>query len=122
VQTADALAHRLEVRQQTAEPAVIDVGHPGRLGDLAHGIARLLLGANEQHGTATVGDCARELAGLIEQALRLQQIDDVDAVTLAMEEAAHLGVPAARLVAEMHSGLQQLLDSWLGHGRSSLLI
>jgi hypothetical protein len=33
-----------------------------------------------------------------------------------MEKAAHLGIPAARLVAEVHSSLQQLLDSWLSHG------
>jgi hypothetical protein len=32
-----------------------------------------------------------------------------------MDEAAHLGIPAARLVAEMDAGLQQLLDSYLGH-------
>jgi hypothetical protein len=33
-----------------------------------------------------------------------------------MQKAAHLGVPAARLVAEVHSSLQQLFDSWLSHG------
>ena len=39
----------------------------------------------------------------------------MDPAALAEDEAAHLGVPAARLVAEMHSGLQQLLDSYLSH-------
>src|SRR3712207_8159321 len=33
VQALDALADRLEVRQQAAEPAVVDVGHAGALGD-----------------------------------------------------------------------------------------
>ena len=33
-----------------------------------------------------------------------------------MDEAAHLGVPAARLVAEMNAGLQQLRDAYVGHG------
>ena len=38
-----------------------------------------------------------------------------------MDEAAHLGVPAARLVAEVDAGLQQLLDpDFLGHGCFSL--
>ena len=32
VQALDALADRLEVRQQAAEPAVVDVRHAGRLG------------------------------------------------------------------------------------------
>ena len=116
VEPADPLAHGLEIRQQATEPAVVDVGHAGRLGDLAHGVARLLLRADEQHGAAAVGDGARELARLVEQALGLQQVDDVDAVALSMQKAAHLGVPSARLVAKMDSGLQQLLDSGLGHG------
>ena len=33
-----------------------------------------------------------------------------------MDEAAHLGVPAARLVAEVNAGLQQLRDSYVSHG------
>ncbi len=50
--------------------------------------------------------------------LGLEQVDDVDAAALAEDEAAHLGVPAARLVAEVHTGLQQLLDSYLSHGNA----
>jgi hypothetical protein len=41
---------------------VVDVGHAGRLGDFAHGVARLLLRADEQHGAAAVRDGAGELA------------------------------------------------------------
>ena len=33
-----------------------------------------------------------------------------------MDEPAHLRVPAARLVAEVHAGLQQLSDAYLSHG------
>jgi len=33
-----------------------------------------------------------------------------------MDEAAHLWIPAACLVAEMHAGLQQLRNSYLSHG------
>ena len=45
VQALDALVDRLEVGQQTTEPAVVDVRHAGRLGDLLDGVAGLLLGA-----------------------------------------------------------------------------
>jgi hypothetical protein len=55
-----------------------------------------------------VGELGGELLGLAQQQLRLEQVDDVDAAALAVDEAAHLGVPAARLVAEVHPGLQQL--------------
>ena len=64
------------------------------------------------------GECAR----LLEQLLCLQQVDDVDAIPLTEDEAAHLGVPSARLVTEMHAGLQQLLDSNSSHVICSLLI
>ena len=38
-----------------------------------------------------------------------------------IDEAAHLRVPAARLVAEVHAGLQQLSDSYLSHGVAPLI-
>ena len=45
-------------------------GMPARLGDLLDGVAGLLLGADEQHGAAAVGDLGRELLRLLEQRLR----------------------------------------------------
>ncbi len=116
VQAADAEVDGLEVGEQAAEPAVVDVGHAGGQGDVADDVAGLLLGADEQHGPAAVGEGAGELAGLLEQDGGLEQVDDVDAAALAMDEAAHLGVPAARLVAEMDAGLQQFRDAYLSHG------
>jgi hypothetical protein len=98
-----------------AQPAVVHVGHAGVLRDVLDGVARLLLGAHEQHGAAAVGDLGAELLRLLEQRLRLEQVDDVDAPALTEDEAAHLGVPAARLVPEVHSGLQQLPDADVGH-------
>ena len=61
VQALDALRDRLEVRQQAAEPAVVDVRHAGGLGDLLDGVAGLLLGADEQDRAAAVGDAVGEL-------------------------------------------------------------
>ena len=91
-------------------------GMPARLGDLLDRVAGLLLGARRtgrcRRGAAML---AGELLGLLEQACVLQQVDDVDAAALAEDEAAHLGVPAARLVAEVDAGLQQLPDADLGH-------
>ena len=120
VQALDAQRDRLEVRQQAAEPAVVDERHAGVLRDLLDGVARLLLGAHEQHGAAAVGDLGAELLSLLEQRLRLEQVDDVDAPALAVDETAHLGVPAARLVSEMYPGLQQLPDADFGHRSAPL--
>src|SRR6185436_17355355 len=80
----------------------------------------LLLGADEQDRAAAMGDLGRERLRLVEQRLRLQKVDQVDAAALAMDEAAHLRVPAARLMAEVDSGFQQLLEADLGHGDFSL--
>ena len=57
----------------------------------------------------------------VQQPLGLLQVDDVDPAALAEDEAAHLGVPAARLVAEVDAGLQQLLDADLGGQRDAPL-
>jgi hypothetical protein len=56
---------------------------------------------------------------LFDQAERLLQIDDVDAAPLREDVAAHLRVPAPRLVAEMHSGLQELAHGDDGQTDSS---
>ena len=101
---------------------MVDVGHVGRLGDLLDRVARLLLGADEQHGATAMGDLGCHFLCLLQKHCCLQQVDDVDAVALTMDEAAHLGVPAACLMAEMNSGLQQVRDSNLTHGCSLILI
>ena len=110
VQALDALADRLEVRQQAAEPAVVDVRHAGGLGGVLDGVAGLLLRADEEDGAAAVGQRRGELLGVLEQRLRAQEVDDVDAAALAVDEAAHLRVPASGLVAEVDAGLQELAE------------
>ena len=122
VQAADAEVDRLEVGEQPAQPAVVDVRHAGGRGDVADDVLGLLLGADEQHHPAAVGEGAGELARLFQQDGGLEQIDDVDAAALAMDEAAHLGVPAARLVTEVNAGLQQFRDAYLCHGVSLICL
>ena len=122
VQALDALADGLEVRQQATEPAVVDVRHAGRLGAVLDRVTGLLLRADEEDDAAAVGQCGGELLGILEQRLRLQEVDDVDAAALAVDEAAHLRVPASRLVAEVDAGLQELAELDLGHGAAPLCL
>jgi hypothetical protein len=49
------------------------------------------------------------------------EIDDVNPVALTEDVFLHLGIPAAGLVAEVHSGLQQLLHGDFDCQRSSLI-
>ena len=75
---------------------------------LCDGVLRLLLRSDEEHRPAALGDVPRDVVRLLEQLLRLREVDEVDAPALAEDVAAHLGVPATRLVAEVDAGLQQL--------------
>jgi len=111
--------HRAVVRQQAAEPAVVDVRHVDALGLQLHRLAGLLLGAHEEHAAAALGQVADERVRLLDQRQRLLQVDDVDAGALAEDEPAHFRVPAACLVTEVHTGLEQLAHCDRGHGRSS---
>ena len=108
VEVLDPLGDRAPVGEQAAEPAVVHVRHARALGLLLDGVLGLLLGADEEDGAAALGEVADEALRLLEALERLLQIDDVDAAALAEDETAHLRVPAARLVAEMDSGLQEL--------------
>ena len=118
VQPLDALRHRPPVRQQSAQPAVVDVRHPDADRLAGDRILCLLLRADEQHGAAALGDRAHEVVRVIEQLLRLLQVDDVDTAALGEDEALHLRVPATGLVAEVNAGLQQVLHGDDGHGKT----
>ena len=108
LEQADALLDRREVGQHPAEPALVDVRLVGTGGLSGDRLLGLLLGPDEQHLLAA-GDGLPDGIERDVQALdRLGEIDDMDPVALREDERAHLGVPAAGLVAEMDSGLEQL--------------
>ena len=105
----DPVGDRAPVGQQAAEPTVVHVRHPGALRVLLDGVLRLFLRADEEDGPAALGEVAGEIVCLLQVLERLLEVDDVDPSALAEDEALHLRVPAAGLVTEVDSGLQQLL-------------
>ena len=105
---ADALGHRLEVGEHAAEPTLVHVGHAALLGVAAHGILRLLLGADEQDRAATGDEVADVAVGGFHSTERLLEVDDVDAVALTEDETLHLRVPPAGLVTEVGAGFEHL--------------
>ena len=108
VQVRDPVRDRLPVRQQPAQPAMVHVGHADARSLLGDRVLRLLLRADEEDAAAAARDVAGEVVGLLEQLGGLLQVDDVDPAALGEDEALHLRVPAAGLVAEVDSGLQEL--------------
>ena len=98
----DPLLDRDEVGEHAAQPALVDVGHarPGSLlGDRR---------PDEQDGLAPGDRLADEVEGGLQPLGGLGKVDDVDPVALREDERAHLGIPAASLVAEVDSGFEQL--------------
>ena len=79
---------------------------PGCL--LGDGLLGLLLGPHEQDAVAPGNRVAYETQRHIKALVGLGKVNDVDPVALRENERAHLGIPAARLVAEVNAGLQEL--------------
>ena len=106
VEVGDPVGDRAPVREQPAEPAVGHERHADARRLVTDGVLGLLLGADEQDRAAALGDVAREIVCVLDELLRLLQVDDVDAAALGEDETLHLRVPAACLVAEVNSSLQ----------------
>src|SRR5664279_469111 len=98
----------LEVGHHPAQPALVDEGHAATLGFRGDHLARLALGADHEDRAAPRGDLADELHRVLEERLRLLEVDDVDLVAMAVDIRGHLRVPEAGLVSEMDAGFQHL--------------
>ncbi len=118
VELRDPGVHRLEVGEHAAQPAVVHVRHAATVGLTLDRLLGLLLGPHEEHGSVALDGLADEPVGGVDPLQRLLEIDDVDPIPLAEDESAHLGVPTARLVAEVDAGLQQLFHGDDSHSAS----
>src|SRR6267143_5540293 len=117
LEALDPLFDRAEVGQHPAHPAAVDEVHAAARGLGLDRLLGLLLGANEEHRPATCGDVAREVPRVVKEPDGLLQVDDVDAVARGEDVGLHLRVPAAGLMPEMDTCLQQLLQGHLSHVR-----
>ena len=107
-QPLDRHRDRLPVGEHAAEPAVVDVKLAAALCLGRHQVARLPLGADEQHPAAAGDDIANRFERVLQKRRRLLQVDDVRAVADPEEIGRHLRVPATGLVTEMHAGFEKL--------------
>ena len=116
VQPLDPVGDRAPVREQAAEPAVVDVRHADalRLALRPASCACFFVPTKSTEPPRSAIARAKSCASS-SSSLRLLEVDDVDAAALGEDEALHLRVPAARLVAEVDSGLQELLHGDDGH-------
>ena len=106
-QAIEAVLDGAEVRERAAEPAVGDEVHAGATRLFLHDVLRLALGADEEHVAAAADRLDDEVERALEEARGLVEVDDVDAVARAVDERAHLRVPALRLVAEVDARFEE---------------
>src|SRR5205085_822753 len=110
LQPANLLLHRLEVGEEAAQPPLGDEHRAAALRFVLDDVDELPLGADEENVVAAENHFPRQLLRQIELAKRLLQIDDVNPVALGEDEAAHFRVPTTRLVSEVDTGFQKLIQ------------
>ena len=107
-QTLDGSADGLVVGEHAAQPAVIDIRHPGAGRFFSNDLAGSALGADEQQLVLAGSQLFHEAQGVVEHRHGLFQVDDVNLVASTEDELAHLRVPVTGLVAEVRTGLQHI--------------
>ena len=116
----DALLDGAVVREQAADPAVVDVRLADALGVLLDPSWHCFFVPTKSTDPPRSATLRAKTWAFSDQLDGLLQVDDVDAAALPEDEAAHLGVPAARLVAEVNAGLEQLAHG--DCGQSAILL
>ena len=116
----DALLNGLEVRQHATEPTLVDVGHAALLGVGLDGVLGLTLGSDEEDVATVCREVTDVGVGVFETVERLVEVNDVDAVALAVDESLHLRVPTTGLVSEVDARVKQLLHRDNCHGYTFL--
>src|SRR5580692_4503057 len=98
---------------------MIDVEHSAAVGFLGHRFLRLALGSQEKNGLAAAALLAYKAGSLAKQLQCLLQVNDVNSISFAEDIFLHLRVPAAGLMAEMNSSLQQFFHRYFNCQSSS---
>jgi len=102
-QALQTCAQRLEISERAAEPAVLDIVGATAFRLLTHDFLGLALGSNKNDLAAAGGGGAHEGGSSVKRSNGVLKVNDVDAAPRAEDELRHLGVPARRSVAKVHT-------------------
>src|ERR1700688_2600736 len=119
LQALDGLLEGGPIRQRATQPAMIDVEHAAAVRFLRNRFLCLALCSQEKDGLAAAALFAHKAGSLAKQLQCLLQINDVDSIAFAENILLHLRIPAAGLMAEMNSSLQQFLHRYFNCQSSS---
>jgi hypothetical protein len=86
---------------------MVDVELAAGFGGLFDGFLRLAFAADKEDLFALAGEVGEEISRLVDLFDGFLDVEDVDLVLGAHDEALHLGVPALGLMSEMDSGFDE---------------
>src|SRR5690625_3827826 len=109
------LGDSLEVGQHATQPTVDDVRHVNAGCLFSNCFRSLLLGTNEQDGTAVSNGFLDELECFIDVGQGLLQVNDVDAVTIGEDVTTHFWVPTTGLVTKVHTSVEERAHGYNCH-------
>src|ERR1700682_5034748 len=109
LETLDGLLYGLEVGQQSAQPALVDVKLAATSGFLGDSLLGLSLGSHEKNVLALRGHFGHVTHSVLEKFESLLEIHDVDPIAFAKDVFLHLWIPALGLVPEMNACFEQFL-------------
>ena len=98
-----------EIRKQSTQPPLVDEKHVAAQSFFGDSVLRLAFRSDEKNCFALGCQFGHELCCFFEQAERLLEIDDVDAVALTENVSFHFRIPALGLVSEVDASLQKFL-------------
>ena len=106
----DGRTDRLGVGERAAEPALGDVELADGSRAVLNEFGNLLLGGDEEDVLTGENGVAEELGSFVEESDALGEVDDVDTVALVEDITFHLRVPTLRLVTEVETGVEHILE------------
>ena len=108
LQTRDRLGNGFPVGQRATEPAVVHVILRALFSSVGDSLGRLTLGADEEDAAVLGHGLTDHVQSRVEHRDGLRQVDDVDAVAVAVDVFAHPRVPALGLVAVVNASFKKL--------------
>src|SRR5690606_2973789 len=100
-QTLDRSTDSFVVSEHAAQPAMVDIGHTGTSRFFTNRFAGCTLGANEQDFVLVRSQILNHTQRIVHGWHSVLKVDDMDFVTCAEDELAHLWVPVTGLVTEV---------------------
>jgi hypothetical protein len=110
LQPLEPAANRSKIREDATQPALVDVRHAARLGNVGHRIGRLALRPDKQNQTSLRRHLGEVFLCPQQPADRLLQVDDVNLIAATVNVRPHFGVPPAGPVPEVYPGFENILD------------